>query len=101
MIQYQSFEKKIIPYIDGTLSTDDRNEFEAFVATHPDFQATLKVKQDEIFAIRSLIPNVSLSASSKATLEGEMKTSVFNLIKERPKNIVEYVKNFYQEITNR
>lgn len=101
MMDYQSYEKKIVPYIDGTLSTDDRNEFEAFVATHPDFQEKLKVKQDEIFALRSLIPNVTLSATSRATLEGEMKTSVYNLIKERPKNVVEYMKNFYQEMTNR
>jgi anti-sigma-K factor RskA len=97
MMEYQRYEKKIVPYIDGTLSMDDRNEFEAFVATHPDFQEKLTVKQNEILDLKNMIPVIILSDDSRYTLEQEMKVSTFNLLKDRPKNVVEYVKNLFEE----
>lgn len=89
---YQFYTKKIIPYLDGSLSADERSEFEAFVLTHPEFEAQIKTKKDEIELIRKMIPKVSLSPAARESLEGELKTSVYNLLKEEPKTLMEGLK---------
>ncbi len=33
-----NYQKKIVSYIDGSLSPDERSEFEAFVRTNPEFE---------------------------------------------------------------
>jgi anti-sigma factor RsiW len=40
----KSFEKKIIPYLDGSLSIEETSEFEAFISTHPEFEKKIKAK---------------------------------------------------------
>ncbi len=80
------YQKKITPYLDGTLSTQDRSEFEAFVSTHPEFEVYIRNKQDEINLVKSLIPSVFIEQDVLDSLDNEIRQSVFNLLKEEPKN---------------
>jgi anti-sigma-K factor RskA len=98
---YQSYQKKIVAYLDGSLAADEKSEFEAFVRTHPEFEAQIKSKEQELMLLRSRIPATTLSAESLSSLENEMKQSIFNLLKEEPKNFLDRVKNSWEEWTNR
>lgn len=82
----KNFQKKIISYLDGSLSKDDVSEFEAYVATHPEFEKQIKTKQEEIEILKSRIPAAQLSQESYETLGREMKASIYNLLKEEPKS---------------
>jgi anti-sigma-K factor RskA len=98
---YTPFQKKIVPYLDGSLSAEERAEFEAFVMTHPEFEAHIKTKQDEIALIMSLIPTTVMSKQTEVTLENEMKASIFHLMKEEPKSMWESLSNTLEEWINR
>src|SRR5262249_2276296 len=98
---YQSYQKKIVPYLDGSLSKEEVAEFEAFVLTHPDFEIHIKNKQDEIQLLKSMIPNPELSRESAESLENEMRASVFNLLKEEPKGFFDNLRIKWEEFTNR
>lgn len=95
------FQKKIVPYLDGSLSKDDRAEFEAFVSTHPEFETQIKAKQDEIQLLKSLIPSTLPSNESRESIEAEMRASIFNLLKEEPKDAWGTMKQKWEEWTNR
>lgn len=95
------FQRKITPYIDGTLNPEERAEFEAFVATHPEVESQVKKKEDELALLKSMIPVVEFSRSTKESLDGEMKQSVFNLLKQEPKNLVDRIKSSFEEWINR
>lgn len=95
------YQKKIIAYLDGSLSADERSEFEAYVSTHPEFEAQIKVKENELNLLKSLLPSVSFTAATAESLENEMKLSIFNLLKEEPKNFLDKVKNSWEEWINR
>ena len=99
--QYPQYQKKIIAYLDGSLSPDEKSEFEAFVRTHPEFEAQIKVKEEEFSHLKSLIPAMTLSKESIESIENEMKQSIFNLLKEEPKNFMDRVKNSWEEWINR
>ena len=99
--QYPQYQKKIIAYLDGSLSADDKSEFEAFVRTHPEFEAQIKVKENELSLLKSLIPATNLTRESLESIESEMKMSIFNLLKEEPKNLMDRVKNSWEEWINR
>lgn len=98
---YKSFERKIVPYLDGSLSKEEISEFEAFVLTHPEFEAEIKNKQSEIEKLRAMIPVGQLSAEAHESLENEMRASIFNLLKEEPKSFIESFKLKWEEWTNR
>lgn len=98
---YLNYQKKIIPYVDGTLSADEKAEFEAFVMTHPEFEAQIKTKQDEIYLLRTLIPTAELSKAAQDSLENEIRTSIFHLLKVEPKNFAERVKATWEEWISR
>lgn len=98
---YLSYQKKIISYLDGSLSPDEKAEFEAFVRTHPEFEAQIKNKEDELLLLKAKIPATALSAETLSSLENEMKLSIFNLLKEEPKNFLDRVKDSWEEWTNR
>lgn len=98
---YQGFQKKITSYLDGSLSPEEVSEFEAFVSTHPEFETLVKSKQDEIDLLKSMIPATEISAESLESLQHEMKTSVYNLLKEEPKNFWDGLKIKYDEWLNR
>lgn len=91
------YQKKIIPYLDGSLSAEERAEFEAFVRTHPEFEAQIKKKEYELSLLKSLIPIAQPSAETIDSLETEMKHSIFNLLKEEPRNMFDRVKNSWEE----
>lgn len=96
-----NYHNKIMPYLDGTMSAEDRAEFEAFVLTHPEFEQEIKTKQEELALLKSLIPSIHLSKESHASLDLEIKQSVLNLLKPEPKNIWDSVKLKFEEWTNR
>ena len=98
---YKSFERKIVPYLDGSLSKEETSEFEAFVLTHPEFETEIKNKQNEIELLRSMIPVANLSAEAQESLDNEMRASIFNLLKEEPKTIIESMKLKWEEWTSR
>lgn len=95
--QYPQYQKKIISYLDGSMSADDKAEFEAFVSTHPEFESQIKVKEDELSLLKSLIPVMTLSPEALESIEGEMKQSIFNLLKEEPKTLMDRVRNFWED----
>jgi hypothetical protein len=94
---YKTFEKKIVPYLDGSLHQEELAEFEAFVLTHPDFEARIKSRKEEIQLLKDLIPAAIISPSSKESLELEMKTSIFNLLKEEPKGLMDSLRIKWEE----
>lgn len=95
------FEKKIIPYLDGSLSQDEVSEFEAFVLTHPEFESKIKNKKDEILLIKKMIPDVFLGPDTAQSIQNEMKASVFNLLREEPKSFADKMKMKWEEWLNR
>lgn len=101
MMEYNSYQKKIVPYLDGSLSKDEASEFEAFVLTHPEFETQIKNKQQEIQLLKNLIPAVQLSRESSETLENEMRASIFNLLKEEPKSFLDGLRIKWEEWTSR
>jgi anti-sigma factor RsiW len=98
---YQGFQKKIVPYLDGSLSKDEKSEFEAFVLTHPEFEEQINFKKNEISLLQSMIPHAILSKESAETLENEMRASVFNLLKEEPKSFFDSLRIKWEEFVNR
>ena len=100
-VNYHSFQKKIVPYLDGSLSKEETSEFEAFVLTHPEFESQIKSKQIEIDRLKSLIPAGTLSAEAQENLESEMRASVYNLLKEEPKGVFDVLRIKWEEWRNR
>lgn len=98
---YKSFERKIVPYLDGSLSKEESTEFEAFVLTHPEFEQEIRHKKVEIEKLKSMIPATVLSGEAQESLENEMRASIFNLLKEEPKSFMDSVKMKWEEWTNR
>ncbi len=101
MMEYNSYQKKIVPYLDGSLSKSDASEFEAFVLTHPEFETQIKNKQQEIQLLKNLIPVALLSKDSAESLENEMRASIFNLLKEEPKGLWDSFRIKWEEWINR
>lgn len=95
------YQKKIIGFLDGSLSPDDKAEFEAYVRTHPAFESQIKKKEEEILFLKSLIPAPVMSQETAQSLNNEMKLSIFNLLKQEPKNFMERLKNSWEEWVNR
>ena len=98
---YKSFERKIIPYLDGSLSKEEVQEFEAFVLTHPEFEEIINSKKAEVEHLKKLIPAAILSQETKSSLENEFKISIMNLLKEEPKGFFDRVKLRWEDWTNR
>lgn len=95
------YDKKIVPYLDGSLSQEEIAEFEAFVLTHPEFEEKIISKKNEIELIRRMIPNVSMSTATQESLENEIRSSIFNLLKEEPKSLIDNVRLKLEEWTSR
>jgi anti-sigma-K factor RskA len=95
------FQKKITPYLDGSLSREDKSEFEAFVSTHPEFESQIQNRQNELSLLRSMLPAAQLTSEARESLESELKLSVFNLLKEEPRNMMDRVKSNFEEWFNR
>lgn len=98
---YNLFQKKIVPYLDGSLSKEETSEFEAFVLTHPEFEIQIKSKQDEIQKLKDMIPAAMLSKESQESIETEMRTSIYNLIKEEPRGLFDTIRIKWEDWLNR
>jgi hypothetical protein len=98
---FKSFERKIVPYLDGSLTSEEASEFEAFVSTHPDFELQIKNKQQEIQLIKSMIPVAIFSNETKESIESEMHVSIFNLLKEEPKGFIDSLRIKWEDWRNR
>jgi len=99
-VSYNSFQKKIVPYLDGSLSKEETAEFEAFVLTHPEFENKIKEKRDELETIRAMIPAGLLTKESQESMESEMRTSIYNLIKEEPRGFMDTVRIKWEDFLN-
>lgn len=95
------FQKKITAYIDGSLTADEKSEFEAFMRTHPEIENQIKQKEHEMMLIKSLIPAAELEGEALESLENEIKQSVFDLLKEEPKSVLGKIKNSWEDWVNR
>jgi anti-sigma factor RsiW len=95
------YQKKIGPYLDGTLSQEELAEFEAFVMTHPEFETHIRTKQEEIQLLRSQIPAVALGQEALESLETEIRESVFNLLRQEPRSFWDGVKQSMEEWLSR
>lgn len=99
--QYPEFQKKITSYLDGSLNPEERNEFEAFVATHPDFEQHVKKKESELAVIKGLVPSVKPTEDQLLALESEMKESIHHLLGEKPEGLFQKVKLSLVDFLNR
>ncbi len=100
-VNYSAFQKKIVPYLDGSLSKEETAEFEAFVLTHPEFESQIKNKQNEIQLIKEMIPVALLSKESQESIETEMKASIYNLLKEEPQGLFDIIRIKWEDWLNR
>lgn len=101
MMEKSLYQKKIIPYLDGSLSASDRAEFEAFVHTHPEFESQIRTKEEELNIVRSLIPAPIMARDAIDSLENEIRESVLNLLREEPRNLWGRVKDAWEEWLSR
>ena len=90
---YVSFQKKIVPYLDGSMEPEEEAEFEAFVATHPEFEKQIQNKQLEIQRLKNLIPVVNPTKESLESIESEIKLSIDNLFLGAPESHFEKIKS--------
>jgi anti-sigma-K factor RskA len=93
----QHYHKKIMGYLDGSLTAAEKSEFEAFTKTHPDFQKQVKQKEDELDLLRSRIPAVQLSEESRLSLEEEIKLSIQHLLKPEKTTLLEKVQGRFED----
>lgn len=98
---YRSFEKKIIPYLDGALTPEELSEFEAFVFTHPEFEKTVKNKQAEVSSIKKMIPSHQASQEVISSINQEFRTSIFNLLKDEPRGFRDLIAQKWEEWQSR
>jgi hypothetical protein len=101
MVEKSVYQKKIIPYLDGSLSASERAEFEAYVHTHPEFESQIRTKEDELALVRSLIPTPVIARDQLDTLENELRESVLNLLREEPRNFWGKMKDAWEEWLSR
>lgn len=101
MMEQNLYTKKIIPYLDGSLSAPERAEFEAYVHTHPEFETQIRTKEDELAIVRSLIPAPIMARDALDNLENEIRESVLNLLREEPRNFMGRMKDAWEEWLSR
>lgn len=101
MDTYKSFEKKIVPYLDGSLSANETSEFEAFVLTHPEFEQKITHKREEIEFLVNRIPVAQLNKDSLEALENEIRSSIYHLLKDEPKNFLDSLKLKWEDLISR
>ena len=101
MMEKSLYQKKIIPYLDGSLSAPERAEFEAYVHTHPEFESQIRSKEEELSLVRSMIPTPVIARDSLDSLENELRESVLNLLREEPRNAWGRIKDIWEEWISR
>ena len=96
----KNYARKIVPYLDGSLSAEEVSEFEAYVMTHPELEAQIKTKEEEMNLLKSLIPSQQISYEAHSSLEHELKQSVFNLLKVEQRTIMNRIQDKWEEFLN-
>lgn len=99
-VSYKNFEKKITPYLDGSLSKEELSEFEAFILTNPDFEKKIKSKKEEIDLLKEMLPSCELHSDSRESIQNEFRFSIFNLLKEEPKGVWDFIKIKWEDWRN-
>lgn len=94
---FHSYEKKILSYLDGSLRPEEVSEFEAFVLTHPEIEVQVNAKKNEIQLIKSMIPKTFLSKETEQLIVSEMRLSIFNLLKEEPRGIIDHFRIKFED----
>lgn len=95
------YQKMIMGFLDGSLSAEDKSEFEAYVRINPEFETQIRKKEEELSFLKSFIPATVMTRETAESLDSEMKLSIFNLLKEEPRNLMDRVKNSWEEWINR
>jgi hypothetical protein len=98
---FTNYSKKIVPYLDGSMSQDEVSEFEAYVMTHPELEAQINTKAEEMSLLKSMIPAQSPTYETHDSLESELKQSVFNLLKEDHRTLMNRIQDKWEEFVNR
>lgn len=98
---YQVYKRKMTSYIDGSLSPEESSEFEAFVSLHPEFQTEVEKKKQEIELLKQMMPQAELGPEELEALEEEMKTSIFNLVQEKPEGLFDSIRIKWENRFNR
>ena len=98
---YSNYAKKIVPYLDGSMSQEEVSEFEAYVMTHPELETQITTKAEEMNLLKSMIPSQSPTYETHESLEGELKQSVFNLLKEDQRTLLNRIQDKWEEFVNR
>jgi len=89
------YQKKMTAYLDGTLSSAEKNEFEAYAAMNSDFSEVLNKKKEEFEFLKSIIPEAEMSEESMNSLKSEIKFSVDQLLSDEKPRMLERVKSFF------
>lgn len=101
MMEKTVYQKKIIPYLDGSLSSSEKAEFEAYVHTHPEFESQIRSKEEELTLVRSMIPAPMIAKDALDSLENEIRESVLNLLRDEPRNVWGRIKDTWEEWLSR
>ena len=101
MMEKTVYQNKIIPYLDGSLSSSEKAEFEAYVHTHPEFESQIRSKEEELTLVRSMIPAPMIAKDALDSLENEIRESVLNLLRDEPRNVWGRIKDTWEEWLSR
>lgn len=81
-------EKQILSaYIDGTLSSTKKEEFEKMLRIRADLQEEVMMKRAQISKLTGFIPKVSMPNETRDNLEREIKSTISQLIEEKEESL--------------
>jgi hypothetical protein len=93
----ENFEKNITSYLEGSLNSKDKSEFEAFIALNPQFRQKIELKANEIEKLKQKIPSIVMSQRTRELLEDEMKQSVCFLLQSESRTLWQKIKDYFEE----
>lgn len=82
-------------YIDGTLSTDKKEQFEQILKSRADLQEQILMRRTQISKLSSMIPKVKMPQGVKENLEQEIKITLDQAIVEKPETLWERVRKSF------
>lgn len=81
-------EKQILSaYIDGTLSSSKKEEFENILRTRADLQEEVLMKRAQISKLTTFIPKISMPQETRENLEREIKSTINQVIEEKNESL--------------
>lgn len=85
-------------YIDGTLASHKREEFEQLLKTRADLQEQILLRRTQISKLNSMIPKVKMPVGVKENFEQEIKSTLEQVIEEGSETFWNRIK---RRLTNR